>query len=69
MLSKPGAGAAKVVAATEYELMAKVLLIEDDSEICGDIDVENSYFQAPTAWRAGSFSGRATSPLCETTTW
>ena len=57
MLSKPGAGAAKVVAATEYELMAKVLLIEDDSETAEEIAAELADRGFEVEWAANGIEG------------
>jgi two-component system OmpR family response regulator len=53
----PGAGAAKAFAATENGLMAKVLLIEDDSETAEEISAELADRGFEVDWAANGIEG------------
>src|SRR5260370_2673123 len=53
----PGARAANVVAATENDLMAKVLLIEDDSETAEEITAELADRGFEVEWAANGIEG------------
>jgi two-component system OmpR family response regulator len=63
---KPGAGAAKADAAIENELMAKVLLIEDDRETAEEITAELADRGFEVEWAADGIEGldkaRSTQP-------
>ena len=54
---RPGEGAAKADAAIENELMAKLLLIEDDSETAEEIAAELADCGFAVEWAANGIEG------------
>jgi two-component system OmpR family response regulator len=61
----PGAAAANVFAAVENQLMAKVLLIEDDSETAGEITAELSDRGFDVEWAADGIEGLDKARSCQ----